>query len=52
METRLIFLIILLLCIWLLVSNKGKKLIMNFRNNIQNMIAGNPTRANEVETDG
>jgi hypothetical protein len=50
MEIRLMFLIILILCIWLLVSDKGKKMILNFRNNIQNMISKKPI--DEVETDG
>jgi len=50
METRLLFLIILLLSLWLLFSNKGKKLIANMKNNIINMIATN--NIEEVETDG
>jgi hypothetical protein len=52
METRLLFLIILILSIWLLFSNKGKKLINNMKNNITNIVMGNSINESEVETDG
>lgn len=51
MEIRLLFLIVLILCFWLLLSDKGKKMILNFRNNIQNMIS-NTSNEDEIETDG
>jgi len=40
METRLLFLIILILSIWLLFSSKGKKIINNMKNNITTLILG------------
>lgn len=52
METRLLFLIVLLLSLWLLFSSKGKKLIANMKNNIINLVVDNDNDADEVETDG
>lgn len=53
MEIRLLFLVILILCFWLILSSKGKKLIANFRDNLDRLISGKATVTElEEENDG
>jgi hypothetical protein len=39
-ETRLLFLIILLLCLWLIFSKKGRLLVDKLKENILNQVFG------------